>query len=290
MRAQFIASEVSTGLRRNLTMTFAVILTVGVSLGIAFFGLLMRSQVNLMKDYFYANYEISIFLSKDVTQEQRGAIEGELQANPEIETMLYESKQEAYQRFREQFKDSPGLVNNVTEETLPESFRVKLKNPENFDLVAGEYTGRPGVEQVGSQRELIEPVFRIIRRVQLGAGIIAGAQLVAAVLLIGNTIRLAAFSRRRETGIMRLVGASNFYIQLPFLLEGALAGALGALLGTGVLAGLKMSVIDGLRKDVTFTPFVKWWDVFWLFPWMAVAGVGISALASFVTLRKYLRV
>jgi cell division transport system permease protein len=290
VRVQFIASEVKTGLRRNLTMTFAVILTVGVSLGIAFFAILMRMQVGTMKDFWYEKVELSIFLDKDVTQEQRTGLEDELRGNPEVEDVFYESSEEAYERFKEQFKSSPDLVKNVPPGSLPEAFRVKLKDPRNFEIVASEYRGVPGVDQVLDQRELFKKIFRAIFRIEKGAWIVAGTQLVAAVLLISNTIRLAAFSRRRETGIMRLVGASNLYIQLPFLLEGALAGFVGSVLGALLLAGLKVAVVDGLRETITFSPFVGWSEVAQLLPLMMIVGVLLATLASFVTLRKYLRV
>jgi cell division transport system permease protein len=290
VRAQFIASEVRTGLRRNMTMTFAVILTVGVSLGIAFFALLMQRQVETMKDFWYDKVELSMFLGKTVTQDQRTSLQADLEANPQVEKVFYESAEEAYARFQEQFKDSPDLVKNVPPGTLPESFRIKLKDPRKFEEVASEYRGRPGVEQVYNQRELLQKFFKLINKMELGAGIVAAAQLIAAVLLISNTIRLAAFSRRRETGIMRLVGASNLYIQLPFLAEGAFAGFVGAVLGMALLAGLKITVVDSLRSAVTFTRFVDWSDVISLFPKMALTGVTLATVASFVTLRKYLRV
>jgi cell division transport system permease protein len=290
VRAQFIASEVKTGLRRNLTMTTAVVLTVAVSLGIAFFALLMRRQVDVMKGFWYDKVELSIFLDKDVTQEQRTSLEADLNANPEVAEVFYESSADAYERFKVQFKGSPDLVKNVPPDSLPESFRVKLKNPRNFEIVASEYRGQPGVEQVFNQRELLEKFFTMIGRMEKGAWFIAAAQLIAAVLLISNTIRLAAFSRRRETGIMRLVGASNLYIQLPFLLEGALAGFVGSVFGALLLVGLKLAVVDGLRRAISFTPFVGWGDVLILLPAMFLVGVLLSTLASFVTLRKYLRV
>jgi cell division transport system permease protein len=290
VRAAFIASEVKTGLRRNLTMTTAVILTVGVSLGIAFFALLMRNQVKLMKGFWYDKIELSVFLDKNVTQDQRISLQAELSANREIEQVFYESSAEAYERFKEQFKGSPDLVKNVPPDSLPESFRVKLRNPRNFEIVASEYRGRPGVDQVFNQRELLEKFFKMINTMQFGALVVSAAQLIAAVLLISNTIRLAAFSRRRETGIMRLVGASNLYIQLPFLLEGALAGLLGALLGAGLLAGLFVAVVGSLKRAITFNPWVGWPHMLKLLPWMLLTGVALSTIASFVTLRKYLRV
>ena len=291
MRAQFVLSEIMIGLRRNLTMTLAVVITVAVSLALAGSGLLMRSQVNLMKGYWYDRVEVSIFLAQEVTQEQRESIEDDLQAMPEVERVEYESKQEAYARFVEQFKDVPDLINNANPDALPESFRVKLKDPEQFDVVASAFAERAGVEEVLNQRELLQSFFEMLNALKSAALFAAAVQLIAAAILIGNTIRIAAFSRRRETGIMRLVGASNLYIQLPFLLEGAIAGLVGFLLSIGLLAATKVYLIDGrLKPRIQATAFVGW-DAIWdIVPWLLLVGVGLSTLASFVTLRKYLRV
>ncbi len=236
MRAQFVLSEIGIGLRRNLTMTIAVVVTVAISLALFGSGLLIRAQVEAMKDFWYDKVEVSVYLCGEssqaptcggaaVTQQQRDEIQADLEAMPEVDTVFYESQEQAYAQFREQFEDSPDLVENVTAEALPESFRVKLEDPTQFAVVASAFAERPGVEEVQDQKALLEGFFNVLNKLQLIALIIAGVQVVAAVLLISNTIRVAAFSRRRETGIMRLVGASNLYIQLPFLLEGVLAGS-----------------------------------------------------------------
>ncbi|MEK9955269.1 MAG: permease-like cell division protein FtsX, partial [Actinomycetota bacterium] len=223
MRATFVTSEVGAGLRRNLTMTFAVIITVAVSLALFGVSLLVRAQVTTMQDFWYDKVEVSIFLcargsdaascaSGAVTAAQRDQIRADLESlRPLVEEVYYESKEEAYERFREQFANSP-IVENVTAEALPESFRVKLADPTQYDVVASAFAGRPGIEQVNDQRQILDKFFALLNGLQAVALIIAVVMLVVTVLLIVNTMRVAAFSRRRETGIMRLVGASNFYI------------------------------------------------------------------------------
>lgn len=301
MRATFILSEIGIGLRRNLTMTIAVIVTTAISLAFFGFGLLFNRQVNTMKDFWYDKVEVSVFLcgqdseapscaGGEVTQTQRDQIEHDLRAMPEVKNVFYESKQQAYTRFKQQFKDS-AIADNVTADQMPESFRVKLKNPQQFPIVATAFAGRDGVEQVQDQKALLEKFFRVLNALQLGAWVLAFIMIVVAVLLIANTIRVAAFSRRRETGIMKLVGASSFSIQLPFLLEGAIAGLIGASIATGVLALFQNFVIeDQARPNFPFTQFVHWGDMWATVPWMVFVGVALAALASFLTLRKYLRV
>ena len=302
MRATFVASEVGGGLRRNLTMTLAVIITVAVSLGLFGASLLVRAQVGTMKDFWYDKVEVSIFLcgkgsdtpscsGGEVTQAQRDQIKADLESlRPLVEDIYYESKAEAYQRFKEQFKNSP-IVNSVSENALPESFRVKLSDPTKYDVVASAFSGRPGVDQVNDQRVILDKFFRLLGGLQLIALLIAIVMLVVTVLLIVNTMRVAAFSRRRETSIMRLVGASNFYIQLPFLLEAALAAGVGGLVAIVALILMKGVLIDQvLAPSFQFTAFVGWDAVAVIAPIVFLTGVVLAGLAAFFTLRKYLRV
>ncbi len=302
MRAQFVLSEIGIGLRRNLTMTIAVVVTVAISLALFGSGLLIRKQVEAMKDFWYDKVEVSVYLCGEssqaatcggsaVTPQQRDELQADLEAMPEVQTVYYESQEQAYAQFKEQFKDSPDLVENVTADALPESFRVKLRDPTQFEVVASAFADRPGVEEVQDQKALLEGFFNVLNKLQLIALIIAAVQVVAAVLLISNTIRVAAFSRRRETGIMRLVGASNLYIQLPFLLEGVLAGLVGAGFAVGALVALKAVLVDGqLRPNFPVIAFVGWGDVLSIVPWLLLTGMLLAGLSSFVTLRRHLRV
>jgi len=302
MRATFVASEVSSGLRRNLTMTLAVIITVAVSLGLFGASMLVRAQVTTMKDFWYDKVEVSIFLcskgsdtpscsGEAVTQAQRDQIKSDLESlRPLVQEIFYESKADAYARFQEQFKNSP-IADNVSQGALPESFRVKLSDPTSYEVVASAFAGRPGIEQVNDQRQILDKFFRLLGGLQLIALLIALSMLVVTVLLIVNTMRVAAFSRRRETGIMRLVGASNFYIQLPFLLEAAFSAGVGAVLAIFGLIVTKAVVIDQiLAPSFQFTSFVGWDAVITIAPIMFVTGILLAGLAAFFTLRKYLRV
>jgi cell division transport system permease protein len=291
VRVQFVLSEIWIGLRRNFTMTLAVIITAAISLTMFGMALMVRNQVNIMKGFWYGKVEVSIFLKDDVTQAQRDQLRQELEGMPDVQRVYFESKEDAYARFKEQFKDTPDIVANTTPDVLPESFRVKLKDPKKFDVVSSAFADRPGVVNVFNQRELLRNFFKVLNGLRLGMLVFAAISLAAATILIGNTVRVAAFSRRRETGIMRLVGASNIYIQLPFLLEGVLAGVVGALLASGFCALVQMSMVDSiLRPNIKFTPFVGWHQFVVIVPLLAVTGVLIAGLASFVTLRKYLRV
>jgi cell division transport system permease protein len=301
MRASFIVHEIGIGLRRNLIMTLAMVITTAVSLGFLGTAVLFNQQVSVMKDFWYDKVEVSVFLCGDdsegascaageVTQDQRESIRTDLDSMPEVERIYYESKQKAYSRFKEQFKNS-AIVDNVTADQMPESFRVKLVDPEQFPIIASAFIGRAGVDEVQDQKALLEKFFKVLKWVQWFAFGLAMLMVVVSVILIVNTIRVAAFSRRRETGIMKLVGASSFSIQLPFLLEGAIAGFLGAALATGSFILIKSVLVDQiLEPNFPITRFITWSD-FWLASaFVFVIGVALAAIASFLTLMKYLRV
>jgi len=302
MRAKFVLGEVGTGLRRNLTMTVAVIITVAVSLGLFGGGLLVRAQVDQMKDYWYDKVEVSLFLcgkvseasscsAGQITKAQTSQIKADLESlSPVVEQVYFESQAEAFARFQQQFKGSP-LAENATVNQMPESFRVKLSDPTKYAVVASAFQGRPGVEDVRDQRQALDRLFKALGGLQALALTISIAMLIVTMLLIANTMRVAAFSRRRETGIMRLVGASNLYIQLPFLMEAATAASIGAGFAVLALVGVKKFLIDGvLAETFKFTSFVGWETVWTIAPVVFLTGIVLSGLAAFLTLRKYLQV
>ena len=300
MRAGFLLSEVRIGLRRNLTMTFAVIVTTAISLSLLGIGLLSNSQVNAMKDYWYDKIEVSVYLCGSLSEspscvggvvspEQRLGIKSDLEALPVVQSVFYESQSEAYTRFQERFKDS-AIAQNVTADQLPESFRVKLKDPTQYAVVVSAFSGRPGVDIVQDQRSILEKFFKLLNVLRNGALLVGLFSVLTAGLLISNTLRIAAFNRRRETGVMKLVGASSWSIQLPFLLEGIISALIGWVFATGLLAGLKSVVDSKVAPLLTFTNFFGWNEVWIASAWLLLAGLGVSTIASAVTLRRYLKV
>jgi cell division transport system permease protein len=300
MRAGFLLSEVRIGLRRNLTMTFAVIVTTAISLSLLGIGLLSNAQVNAMKDYWYDKIEVSVYLCGSLSEspscvggivspEQRLSIKSDIEALPVVQSVFYESQSEAYARFQERFKDS-AIAQNVTADQLPESFRVKLKDPTQFAVVVSAFSGRPGVDVVQDQRSILEKFFKLLNVLRNGALLVGLFSVLTAGLLISNTLRIAAFNRRRETGVMKLVGASSWSIQLPFLLEGIFSALIGWVFATGLLAGLKSVVDSKVAPLLTFTNFFGWNEVWVASAWLLLAGLGVSTVASVITLRRYLKV
>ncbi|MEU3190699.1 permease-like cell division protein FtsX [Streptomyces sp. NPDC006992] len=304
MRAQFVLSEIGVGLRRNLTMTFAVIVSVALSLALAGGSLLAREQVSTMKGYWFDKVQVSIYLcnkndaSSDdpncakgaVTRQQKSEIKADLKKLDVVEKVYHESADQAYKLYKKQFKDSP-LAASLTPDQMQESYRVKLKDPTKYQVLQTAFSGRQGVQEVQDQRKTLEPLFNLLNGMNIAALCVMALMLVVALLLIVNTVRVSAFSRRRETGIMRLVGASSFYIQMPFILEAAIAGLIGAGFACVLLVLGKYFLINNwLQQKIVLIEFIGWDAVAGVMPLILVVGLMMPAVAAFFTLRKYLKV
>lgn len=304
MRLQFILSELGIGLRRNLSMTVSVILVTFVSLTFVGAAGLLQVQVDQMKDDWYDRVEVSIFLCPDqseqptcasgeATGEQIEAIGAELEGEalePYVQDVFFESKDDAYAAFQERFADE-WWAEGVTADQLQASYRVALVDPEQYQVISDVFTGRQGVEVVRDQRQVIEPLILVLNRASLVAAGLAAVMLLSAVLLITTTIRLSAMSRRRETGIMRLVGASNLFIQLPFMLEGAIAATIGAALAVaGLWFGVTYLVQDWLAQSVQFVPYIGTDAVWTIAPLLVGVAILLAAISSVVTLSRYTKV
>ncbi|HEX2075249.1 MAG TPA: permease-like cell division protein FtsX, partial [Geodermatophilus sp.] len=264
-----------------------------ISLGLMGTGLLIAGMISDMKEIYYDKVQVSIFLADDVTDEQRADIESRLEASDEVKSFIYESKDEAYERFKQQFSQQPELVENTPPDALPESFRVELVNPERYEVIAAEFpNGQDGVDQVRDEGDFLDRLFSLLNGARNATIAVAVVQALAALLLISNTIQLAAFNRRNETNIMRLVGASRWYTQLPFILEAALAGLIGALLAVGGLVLTKVLFVDKTLAGpikAGIIPPVDWSAIATISPIIAAAGVGLAGIAAYVTLRLYVR-
>jgi len=304
MRLQFILSEIGVGLRRNLSMTISVVLVTFVSLTFVGAAGLLQLQINEMKDDWYDKVEVSIFLCPadserptcaggEATEEQITSLRTELdgeELSPYVKEVFFESKEDAFASFAEQFADEP-WAQGVTADDLQASFRVALVDPEQYQVVSDLFTGRQGVEEVRDQREIIEPLILVLNRASLVAASLAAVMLLAAVLLITTTIRLSAMSRRRETGIMRLVGASNLFIQLPFMLEGAIAATIGAALSVaGLWFGVRYLIEDWLAGSIRFVQYIGTDAVWTIAPVLLVIAIGLATVSSVVTLSRYTKV
>lgn len=301
-RLSYIWLEAYRGFRRNLLLAGSMVIIVAISLTLLGVALLANRQIDIYGGFWSDKVEVSVFLTEGVSAPQRADIEQELRSLPVVQSVEYESKEQAFARFKEQFQDTPDLVNNVTADALPESFRVKLRDPQKFQDIhdrfcvtaqsgAGE-TCKNGIDLVMDQRQLVERFFLLLRYMRwafLSLALVLG---VAAATLIAVTVRVAAFARRKETQIMKLVGASSTYIRLPFLAEGMFSGFLGAMIAL-VFLRVGMHFFTQLPQRLPlfqFMPMVSMREFWPMWLTLLVLGVVVSGLASLVALRKYVRV
>jgi cell division transport system permease protein len=292
MRANFVVSEVTTGLRRNLTMTIAMIITTSISLG--FFGgsLLVAHQISQMRSLYFDKLQVSIYLDDNITPPQRDSLRAGLESSPEVADYQYLTKEQAYDRFKKLFRGNPNLLQAAAPDDLPATYLVRLKNPQRYTVLNQQFSGQPGVAQVEGQSEVLDRIFALFNGIRNGAIFVAVIQALAALLLIANTIQVAAFNRRVETGIMRLVGASRWYTQLPFMLEAAIAGVAGAVLAVMWLVLAKVLFIDKLLagpiRSGIFPP-LDMNSIILVSPWIGLTGIALAVVAAYVTLRLYVR-
>jgi cell division transport system permease protein len=303
MRSNFVFQEIWIGLRRNLTMTVALIVVVAISLSLLGTGLLFIKQVNSTRTYWQSKVEISIYLCTadsanpnchgEYTQAQYDQLNQTLTSmrGRQVQDVFFQNHDQAYAQFKQFFANDQAYVSTVKANDIPASFEVKLVNPQrDYNIVYSAVNGAAGVDLVVNEMTILDKFYKLLDGLRNAVVIVALILDVAAVLLVSNTIRLSAFNRRRETGIMRLVGASNLYIQMPFLLEGVIAGLLGWVLATGLLIGVKSLLLNNLQQYFSYNVGLSTGDLVQVIVLAMCIGVLLCGVTSFVTLRRYLRV
>jgi len=304
MRAGLVLGEVWNGLRRNLSVVISVILVTFVSLTFVGAAILMQLQIQQMKTFWYDRAQVAVYLctdfdqsatcsGKDAGEDEVAAVKAALENDalkPYVDDFFFVSHDEAYKEFTKQFSGNP-IVEITKPEQLNQTFWIKLKDPSKSDIIQETFAGIPGVQSVSDQRSLLDRIFLFLGVASYTAIAIAGLMLVAAMLLISTTIRLSAYSRRREIGIMRLVGASNRFIQTPFILEGILAALIGAVLaGAASVAIVKFFVQGFLVAQVPFTSYITVEQSLVVPPILIAVGVILSSIAAKIAITRYLRV
>ncbi|HVM12285.1 MAG TPA: permease-like cell division protein FtsX [Actinomycetota bacterium] len=289
-RFRYFFRETFTALRRNALVAFAAISTMFISLFLLGGSLLVQKQVELLVGEWGSKVEVSVFLREDASGDEIQALTREIEGLPEVQQVFFESKQQAYQRFQRLFRDSPALVENVDPESMPQSFRVKLVDPEQFSVIRARLAGQPAIDEIRDEQRVLKRLFAVTAVLRTGVMGVAFIMLIAAAGLIGNTVRMAVFARRKEIAIMKLVGATNWFIRVPFLIEGAVGGLLGAGLAVLGLFAMKMLFIDPLRGNISFTPWVGTGAVLETVPWLVGVGILMAVIASLFAMRRFLEV
>lgn len=300
----FVLSEMWQGLRRNASMVISVILVTFLSLTFVGGAVLLQLQIQSMKTYWYDRAQVAVDMCTDTsasancaagkaTPEQVAAIEAELKGSvlsPYINEYYFENQDQAYANFQKQFAGDP-ITKFVKPEYLNEAYWVNMKDPAQSDILIEQLSTKPGVESVTDQRQFLDGIFDALNVASLTSIGIAAVMLIAAALLIATTIRLSAFSRRRELGIMRLVGASNRLIQAPFILEGVVSALIGSILAAGAIFGIVHFFVRGyLAPKMPFTALVGYGDAALVAPILVLVGVVLAAIAGSIAISRYLRV
>jgi cell division transport system permease protein len=294
--------EALTGLRRNASMAVAVIVTMWVSLALFGASLLTMQQVQLFKGTWYDKIEVSIYLctadttgpqcvvGQDATDADRAAIQQALESSPLVQQWFYESKADTWTEFENTHQGWP-ILSSLGPDQMQDSFRVKLVDPQDYETLIGQMAVMPGVQNAQDLHQVLDPLFRALSALQWGALGLAVLLLLAAVLQIANTIRLSAFARRREIGIMRLVGASNGYVTLPFLLETLVEAIVGAALAGGSLAlAVYFLIIKRAQVSIQSLAWIGWHETRLAILGIAVVGVVLAIVPTLIATRRYLRV
>lgn len=285
-------------------MVVSVILVTFISLTFVGTAILLQAQISQMKGYWYDRAQVAVYFCTatsekscnltEATEDQKAAVQAQLTSPtlaPLIDRYEFESHDQAYERYQKEFSDNE-FADFVTPEVLNEAFWINLKDPTQSDVIAEVLSGSPGVEDVTDQRRYLDPIFSALNAASLTAVGIASLMLVAAVLLIATTIRLSAFSRRKEIGIMRLVGASNRFIQTPFVIEGVISAFVGSALAAGAIVLIvRFFVQDFLGSSLgAGIATIGLADAFAVAPILLLIGTVLSALSANIAINRYLKV
>ncbi|NEG69484.1 permease-like cell division protein FtsX [Bifidobacterium choloepi] len=306
MRFRFILSETWTSLKRNIPMLLSVMLVTFISFLFIGASLLTQAQIQKAKGDWYDKVEVVVWLCPDGTSSSANCSTGtaattsqinalqkviETELADDVSQITYMSKQEFYENtFLKQYPNGQYQGRTLTADDMQDSLWLKLKNPENYKVVAEVLSGQDGVEEVVDQRQIFEPVFSVLNKATVATAALAVVMVIVAILLTATTIRMSAASRSEETEIMRLVGASNWTIRLPFVLEGVVASLLGSILSCGALAAIvKVFITDWLANSITWIPYVNQTTVLLISPILIVGAVLLSVIASTISLRRYLK-
>lgn len=296
MRFGFLLNEVLTGLRRNVTMTIAMILTTAISIALFGGGLLVLRLADHSRAIYLDRVETQVFLNGDISANDATcasdpckALREKIESRDDVKSIRFVNRDDAYQdaiRKFPQYKDVAG------KDSFPASFIVKLENPEQHKDFDSVMAGQPGVLSVLNQKDLIDRLFSVLEGLSNAAFAVALVQALGAILLIANMVQVAAYTRRAEIGIMRLVGASRWYTQLPFLLEAMLAATIGVVIAVaGLILVRAMFLENALNRfyQANVIARVDYADIFYISPILFLVGVVMAGLTAYATLRVYVR-
>ncbi len=293
-------TEILRGLRRNVTMTVAMILTTAISLCLLGAGLIVARMTDTMRQVYGSKVEVTIYLTVDQSQQDPDChdktcqdLGNDLRADKDlVASVQYQSQAQAWRQYQQMFASQPELLEIAKPSDLNASYKVKLKDPQRYKVIQARYQHAPGVKSVTDQSEVLDRLFTVLNGIRNATIIVALIQALASLLLISNMVQIAAYTRRTETSIMRLVGASRWRTQLPFIVEAVFSAVIGAALAVGGLVAMKFLFVDKTLGSVMragILPPIGASDLVWVTPWLGGIAVALAALSSYITLRLYVR-
>jgi cell division transport system permease protein len=288
LKAGYFVREAAQSLRRNKLMTVAAVLTAAVSLLLLGGVLTLGAFVSSITHDIQSKVEVSVFLQDTVTPAAQSDVRSTLEGLAVVKKVRYISKEQAFREFKDLYRDQPALYENIDASVLPASFRVELADPKRVDVISARLGKNPAVAEIVDQRKTVERLVRFTDLLRTFSVVMIVVLLGAAVLLISNTTQLAIYARRREIEIMKLVGATNWFVRFPFMLEGITAGLAGAIIALFLL---------GVGKSVARSQFPVWIPTtalhgvaFGQTVWLVAIGIVVGALGSAVAVRRFLEV
>jgi len=293
MRLNYFLSETAVNLKRNLLMTIAAISTVAISLLLLGGAQILQLVVANVTSTWEGKVEVSVFLRNDVTEGELDDLRSDLAGMPEIETFTYVSKNQAYEEFKKLYADKPELYEVLPQDSLPASFRISLVDASDAEEVAARVDGSPGIDDVNFGGDIIRRLLQVntlLRAVTIG---MSAVLMVAAAALIANTIRLAIYARREEISIMKLVGATNWFIRIPFMFEGVFAALTGAIVSSIVVLGANELFFSKMGDFLAFLgPVFSFsaWEIAKVLLILVGGGVAVGLFGSALALRRFLEV
>ena len=293
MRIGYFISETVTNLRRNLLMSIAAVSTVAISLlllgGVQILGMVVGNMTRSWE----AKVEVSVFLLDDITDGERQALVNQLTNMDEVEDVTYVSKQQAYEEFKEEWADQPQFYENLPENSLPASLRVKLTDARHSEPVATLVNGAPGVDEARFGGDIIRRLLKVNSLLRTITLVMSLVLMIASAALIANTIRVAIYARRDEIGIMKLVGATNWFIRVPFMMEGVFAALVGAVIAGGVVLLANALLFARMGRALPFLASVFSFssgEIASVLLVLAGVGAAVGLVGSSMALRRFLEV
>lgn len=287
----YFISDAFKSLRRNKTISLASVITVLITFSVLGIFTLVAKNANLAIAGVESKIELKVFLLDDVNLIDEREIQVKLREQPGVKEIEYESREDAFKNFEESMKDSPGLLQGYTLEKnpFPASYIVRLEDPSYAEAISEAVKDLPGVEEIKSQQDYITKIHNIVKGVRI-VGIVLFVILIGvSIFLIMNTTKLTVYSRRREVGIMKFVGATDWFIRWPFIIEGMVIGVFGALFSVLLVFGLYEFTISFLASKMLFVSLVSSTYVLTTLLWQfLLGGIAVGGIASYAALRKFL--